>query len=104
MSKVSPFSFSYPPQSGHKISDSALNANGLNPFITGHESRKQFAIGLTVEQISQVYQKAASATRNGINENSTKNKTDLRKGRSQIKSNQSEIKFETQSQERAKTS
>ena len=59
--KVSPFSFTYPPQSAHKISNSALQCVRLNASITGHESRKQFAIGLTVEQISQLYRKAASA-------------------------------------------
>ncbi len=45
----------------NQISDSALQRVQLNPSITGHESHKQFAIGLTVEQISPVHRKVASA-------------------------------------------
>ena len=41
--------------------DSTYQCVRLNASITGYEPRKQFAIGLTVEQISQVYRKAASA-------------------------------------------
>ena len=37
------------------ILDPLLQLAILNPFITGDESRKQFAINLTVEQISQTY-------------------------------------------------
>ena len=59
MSKVYPISYTNPPQSVHKISDSALQRVQLNASITGYEPRKQFAICLTVEQI--VYRKAASA-------------------------------------------
>jgi hypothetical protein len=53
--------------------------------ITGYEPRKQFAIGLTVEQIAQVYWKAATAIEKRNQQKFNKKKTYLRKGRSQIK-------------------
>jgi hypothetical protein len=38
-----------------KILHPLLQLAVLNPFITGDESRKLFAISLTAEQISQIY-------------------------------------------------
>ncbi len=51
-----------------------------------------------------MHRKKAGSIEERNQQNSTKNKTYLRKGKSQTKSNLSVIKFETQSQEQAKAS
>ena len=91
MSIASPISFTYPLQSPKKT---------MIPYLsTGHESRKQFAIGLTVEQIPSAMAAGTNEMWNQQKQSLKNNKTStvLWKGRSQKKSSQSEINFEAQS-------
>ena len=99
MSIASPISFAYPLQSYNKNHDSISQCLQLNAFITGNESHKQFAIGLTVEQIPSAMAAGTNEMWNQQKQSLKNNKTStvLWKGRSQKKSSQSDINFEAQS-------
>ena len=89
-------------QSNHKIPTPHFSACGLMPPSQVVSPRLQFAFVLTVEQISQCsgWQLAQRGVESTKTIQSKNNKTSmvLWKGRSQKRSNQSEINFEAQRQ------
>ena len=89
---IPPISIPNPPRFAPKKPTSHINVAAFNASITGEEPRKWFAIGLTVEQISQCrgsWRNRDVKSTKTIPQESRKSPVVLRKGKSQINNVQS---------------